>query len=569
MIKLIQYVIHSFRIISSPKQKKKAAWGLFFSSVQAVSDVIGLAAIVPVLMLAIDGNFLEKSSKLRVIYRFFNFNSEGQFLISLIILVLLFFIVKNIFAIWVQYYVKQNAAEVVARATKIKYQQFILKEYQEIVDKGTPDFINLVMNIPYHYATGMLLPFMNFFSEALIILLFCSFILYNPLVFFVVILVLTPAIYIINKSIKNQIVNLGKVSGELREEVLNELNLGINGITEIKINKVSGYFIHKFVKKQLAYAKNEMKSLTVQTIPSRLLEIVALLAVVILVIYGFFYSTNPSEVRILGALFVISIFRLIPAVNRVMVSMMNIKIYKYTADELLKSAQNQKEKSNPIAFTKEIKLKNIVYQYPGSDFPLIKNINLALKTGEVVGLTGDSGSGKSTIVKILLQLLKQKSGDIVIDGKVLTEKSELTWQQMIGYVGQQPYVLNGTIKENVGLAEEDADDEVIKNALSMAGLKEYATEKMIRYKVGENGAKLSEGQKHRLALARVIYKGQKIIILDETTSALDDKTEDRVMNTLKNLAENQFCLLIIAHRKNVLDNCHRVYTLQNKELKET
>lgn len=568
MIKLIRYVIYSFRILSNPKQKKKAVWGLFFSAIQAISDVVGLAAIVPVLMLAIDGNFLEKSSKLRYVYSLFNFQSEGHFLIILIVLVLLFFIIKNIFAIWVQYFMKQNAAEVVERATKIKYQQFILKEYQEIVDNGTPDFINLVMNIPYHYATGMLLPFMNLFSELLIILLFSAFILYNPVVFLVVLIVLAPAVYLINRSIKNQIVNLGKVSGELREEVLNELNLGINGITEIKLNKVSGYFIHKFVKKQFAYAKNEMKSLTIQAIPGRLLEIVALLAVIILVIYGFFFSTNPSEVRILGALFVISIFRLIPAVNRVMVSLMNIKIYKYTADELLKSAQNQKEKSNPISFQKEIELKNITYQFQGSDYPLFADVNLNIRTGEIIGLTGESGSGKSTLIKILLQLLKQKSGKIIIDGKELTEKAELTWQQMIGYVGQQPYILKGTIKENVALAESEVDSLKVMNALELAGLKDLITEDFLDYEVGENGARLSEGQKQRLALARVIYKGQKIIILDETTSALDDETEQRVMNTLKNLANNQFCLLIIAHRKNVLNNCHRVYKFNNKKLIE-
>ena len=266
----------------------------------------------------------------------------------------------------------------VAKSTQLKYKQFVNKDYHEIITKGTPDFVNLVMNVPYHYATGMLLPFVNLFSEVVVIILFAFFIIYNPMVFLIVLIILAPAVYLINKSIKSRIVNIGVVSGELREEALEELNLGISGITEIKLNKVSGYFIANFVKKQYAYARNEMKSLTVQAVPSRILEIIALLGVIILVIYGYFFSTNPSEVRVLGALFVISIFRLIPAINRVLVSLMHIKIYKYTADELLKSATHVEQHSSPITFNDLIEISNLSYTYPGSDFELFKQVNLSI-----------------------------------------------------------------------------------------------------------------------------------------------------------------------------------------------
>jgi len=563
-MKLIKYLLYSFHKIANPRDRKRAKKALLLSFFQSIADVVGLAAIVPVLMLAIDGDFLEKSSKLRYFYKLFHFKSEAQFLIVLIIAVFIFFVLKNTFSIWLQVYIKKTAAHVVAKSTQLKYKQFVNKDYHEIITKGTPDFVNLVMNVPYHYATGMLLPFVNLFSEVVVIILFAFFIIYNPMVFLIVLIILAPAVYLINKSIKSRIVNIGVVSGELREEALEELNLGISGITEIKLNKVSGYFIANFVKKQYAYARNEMKSLTVQAVPSRILEIIALLGVIILVIYGYFFSTNPSEVRVLGALFVISIFRLIPAINRVLVALMHIKIYKYTADELLKSATYVEQHSSPITFNDLIEISNLSYTYPGSDFELFKQVNLSIRKGELIGLTGASGSGKSTLVKILLRLYKADSGKIMVDGEEISDRNELSWQQLIGYVGQQPYILKGTIAENVALAEvDDLNEGKIIESLTLAGLHDFANQNMLSYNVGEGGIKISEGQKQRLAIARVIYKGNKIIILDESTSALDEETERKVLETLKELANNTFSILIIAHRKSILEACNRVYQLEN------
>lgn len=561
-MKLLRELIASFVILASPKQKKLAVWGLVLHAIQSIADVFGLAAIVPVLMLAIDGDFLAKSSKLRYVFHLFSFQSEAQFLIVLITLVFLFFVLKNLFAIWVQQFTKANAAQIVSRATRIKYTHFIQREYSDIIQKGSPDFINLVMNIPYHYVTGMLLPFMNLFSEVLIVILFSVFILYNPVVFLIIIIILGPSIYLINRSIKSRIVNLGRVSGDLREEVLEELNIGLDGITEIKLNKVSNYFIERFVNKQYKYAQNEMKSLIMQSIPSRMLEILALIGVIVLVIYGFFISENPSEIRVLGALFVISIFRLIPAINRILVALMHIKIYKYTAEELVKSAEVYKNNNHPILFKKEIQLNDISFRHKDSKESLLKNVSMSIPKGELVGITGKSGSGKSTLIKIILTLLKAESGKILVDSKEINKSNELSWQQMIGYVGQVPYILKGNIRENVALAKPESKDSDILEALNLAGLHEFATSSDLDYQVGEKGVKLSEGQKQRLALARVIFKKQSIIILDETTSALDEKTEGKVMNTLQELAKKQFTIIIIAHRNSVLNACSTNYKLE-------
>ena len=558
----------TLKVVALPSQLFRLKKGLFLTVFQALADVIGLAAIVPVLMLAIDGDFLEKSSKLRWLYSFSPFTTESSFLIGLIVLVLLFFIGKNLFAYWVQHYIKKVSSSIVAQATQIKYTHFINKEYQEIIDKGTPDFVNNVMNIPYHFVTGMLLPFVTLFSELAIVLFFSTFILYNPLVFLILIFTLGPAVYLINKSIKAKVLQIGEVSGKLREDALNELNLGINGITEIKLHQISGFFISRFVKKQFQYARNELKSLQMQSVPSRVLELIALVGVAFLVIYGYLFSDNPSEIRVLGALFVICIFRLIPAINRSLVSLMHLKMFSYTADELQKAASYYQNSSENIFFNNKISFNNISYAFPNADFNLLENISFEIKKSELVGLAGESGTGKSTLVKVLLRLLKEKKGEILVDGTPLTQENELCWQSLIGYVGQQPYILKGSVLENIAMAEiGEIDKNKIISSLKLAGLDQFATEEGIYYNVGENGVFLSEGQKQRLALARVIYKGNTFIVLDETTSALDEATEKKVVDTLKALANKGFTILIVAHKKTILQECHKVYEICNRKIK--
>jgi len=566
-LKLIAYFIKSFLAIVPKTYKKKSKKILFLVAIQSIADVVGLAAIVPVLMLAIDGHFLEKSQKLRSVYEHFDFNTEAQFLIVLIIFVFIFFTIKNWFAFWLQHYIKKTTSGIVAHCTDIKYRHFIEKEYEEIISKGTPDFINSVMNIPFHYATGMLLPFINLFSETLVVILFAFFAFYNPMVFLVLLLCLGPAIFLINRAIKSKIVHLGEISGKLREDALKELNIGISGLTEIKVSNLGAFFIERFVEKQFSYTKNEMRSMTYQSVPSRMLELMALLAIIILVIYGFFYCDNPSEVRILGALFVISIFRLIPAINRILVALMHLKIYKYTTDQLLEAANYASAAQQNILFQDQIKIDHLYYIYPNADFYTLTNINLTIKKGSIVGLTGVSGSGKTTLIKVLLKLVSPSKGCIYADNLAIDEKLTMAWQKKIGYVGQITYIFDGTIKENVCLGKsEQIDMPMLKSVLQQCGLEEFSSEKMLAYQVGENGIKLSEGQKQRLCLARVLYKKSEILILDETTSALDDETENLIGKTLQQLAKNKVSIIIIAHRKNILRYCDEIYEIKDKNL---
>ena len=150
---------------------------------------------------------------------------------------------------------------------------------------------------------------------------------------------------------------------------------------------------------------------------------------------------------------------------------------------------------------------------------VLRDVSLEVKSGARIAIIGTSGSGKSTLVKILLRLYKADSGKIMVDGEEISDRNELSWQQLIGYVGQQPYILKGTIAENVALAEvDDLNEGKIIESLTLAGLHDFANQNMLSYNVGEGGIKISEGQKQRLAIARVIYKGNKIIILDKDKS---------------------------------------------------
>lgn len=252
---------------------------------------------------------------------------------------------------------------------------------------------------------------------------------------------------------------------------------------------------------------------------------IALVGIALLVVYAYFYSNdNIGQVRALAALFAIAIFRMLPAANRVLQSLMHLKLSAYTMDQLKPVVSESAIKKEHIGhFQQEITMKNIHFAF--SDKPdIIRALDLSIRKGECVGIRGISGAGKTTLVKLLMGFYLPKTGEIYVDGNIIDEsKSTL---ELFAYLGQDPYIINGTIEDNVVFGSEDKQKSKILKALEMAAFSwPEAGENWLDAEVGDHGSRLSEGQKQRLAMARAIYHDSEILILDEPSSALDDATE--------------------------------------------
>lgn len=542
-----------------------------FGSGIALADIIGLGSMVPVLMLAIDHSFLEKSSKLRAIYSFFEFASEAAFLKVLIGLILLFFIVKNLLALWLYRYIRKVAISISADLAGKSFDYvFRHNAFETVAAKGA-GFNDLVMFTPYYFVSGIYMPYLNLISEITVVfMLVLVFTIYNPTILFLIVGFLGSAFWFVNRFTRNRITSLGEQGSIAREKALKQLNIGVGGFADIKTHGVEGYFKSRFLDQFFRFSSTGIKAVNYQLIPARINEFVALLGIVVLVVYAYFFSDdNIGEVRVLAALFAISVFRLIPAANRILQSLMHLKMNAYTIGQLQQVTESPGKQPVEPVLKDAVELKDVTFSYGNKGEQVVfDSTSLTIRKGDVIGISGPSGIGKTTLAKLLLGYFSPDSGSIFIDGKDVSNGYEFF--RLFGYMGQEPYIVNGTVADNVALGIEpgNRNPERIRECLKSAALELKGQSDLLDCEVGESGSMLSEGQRQRLVLARELYRDAPVLILDEPTSALDAETEDGVLETLKMLKNSGRTMIIIAHRERIFEFCTVVYTIENQNIKK-
>jgi len=356
---------------------------------------------------------------------------------------------------------------------------------------------------------------------------------------------------------------------------LKNLTQGLNGIKIVKIFNKENIFINKFNLNSFRSAKVGQYASIFNQIPRLSIEFISVFLLIIFMLFNVENSSNLLNYFPKIALFGAAAFRLLPSINRLA---NNFQILRYASPVVSKIYEefplkgeenhNQKNVSNFI-FNKEIKIENLSFKYPENNENILENITLEIKSGESIGIVGETGSGKSTLVDIICGLLRCNEGSFLIDGHKIKEENIKAWQQNIGYVPQNVYLLDDTIKENIIFGKKTNDRNI--NSLSES-IKSAQLENLISNLpngletiVGERGARLSGGQIQRIGIARALDNNPKLLIFDESTSALDTKTERELIKDIIKLKANK-TLILISHRLSVLENCDRIYEVKDKKI---
>lgn len=565
-------------LLDSGEKKRlgMVALGMIF---MALIEVVGVGSIMPFMAVAAKPEVIHTNQYLRSVYEFFNFKSDKTFLIALGIAMLTFLLTTNVSHAVVQY-IKVRFTSMRRHTLSLRLlKSYLGQQYPFFLNRNSYDFIKNINTEITHMISGTLMQFLEFMSRLIQIVLLSVFLfIVNPLSTLGItaaILVLYGGIYaFVRKTLKN----LGSERFDLNTERSKIVSEAFWAIKEVKILGIEPNFISEYSPPSKRLARNESLNEIIGDVPKFALETVAFSAIIFFVLYTIISSGGFADAAAAVSLYAYAGYRLMPAVQNMFKALTKLRYGASTADRLYEEfistangISNLKAIAmERIAFKESVTLENISFTYPGIARPVIENLSLAIPANSLVGFAGKTGSGKTTLVDILLGLLRPQTGTIRIDGTIIDEESIRSWQTNLGYVPQNIYLSNDSVAANIafGIPKKEVDIEAVEYAARMAQIHDFVTSELkdgYWTEIGERGIRLSGGQRQRIGIARALYRNPPVLIMDEATSALDHHTEEAVMDAIDALS-GQKTILLIAHRVSTLRKCDIIYQMEKGKI---
>ena len=385
--------------------------------------------------------------------------------------------------------------------------------------------------------------------------------------------------YTVYRTMKNAIDRSGMaVAASAAQESRTTLN-AMNGIREVLIYRQQPVFFDRYVEACRAGLRARSFLTIAPPIPSWILETFGFS--VIPVTIWLLIDTENAPMPIIASvvtMVMLAAWRILPILNRSLGCLVLVRSVQPMAFKCLERLEAIREQNLPprpepdprFRFQRAITLENVTFRYPSAEWPSLDGISFSIRKGTQVGIVGPSGAGKSTLIGILSGLMPPESGLFLVDGEAVTGARLAAYCARVGYVPQTPYIMSGTIAENVAFSQwgKPYDEEKVRRACRMAALDVVEKDpRGIDYPIGEHGAGLSGGQAQRVSIARALYAGPEILILDESTSSLDQGTEAAIMETIRRL--KGMTVIIIAHRLTTVEHCDDIVWIQDGKVVKT
>lgn len=567
------------------KREKKKLLILFILMVfAALFETIGIGLIVPFVGIATNPGMIQEQAILSYIYELFMFRSTTGFVIFSVVFLLSIFILKNLYLLvfnYVQYRVILNQQVKLSREL---FKEYLTKPYTFHLQRNTSNLLRNVNEEVPKVFQGIILSGFQLLTEGLVITFILILLLFtSPVATITASVLLGVSVLLFFKVFRKKVSHLGKEQQKVSGAIIKWVNQGLGASKEVKVSGKENFFINAYTKQSLIKAINSRYMKMLELVPRLFIETLLVSIVLITMLIIIFQGTDTTQLVSTMALFAMAAFRLMPSINRVVALITTIRYSQPALDVIYEDLFINKEQisnTNHLkrvysikgkkTFNKAIQLDKVSFRYPNQTEYSVKEVSLSIPIGQSVAFIGQSGAGKTTVVDIILGLLKPEQGDVLVDGENLYDQLSL-WQQKIGYIPQSIFLSDDTIRGNVafGIDGKKIDDNEVWRALEQAQLKDFveALPNKLEATVGERGVRLSGGQRQRIGIARSLYHNPEILFMDEATSALDNDTEKDIMKAIDDL-KGEKTLIIIAHRLSTIENCDIVYKMNKSRLVE-
>jgi ATP-binding cassette, subfamily B, bacterial PglK len=557
--------------------KRKIFFIVFLSLISSFIDIIGLGLIGPY------ASFVINPETFNLKDTFFNFSffkdkNYDYIIIMFSIILILVFIIKAIFLLFIKYYLASfiyNSQVELQKKTMLNIQQ---KDYLEILKSHTSGATEDIQGLVKVFTSKVLFAFMNLLNDIILVSIIFIFLVYTQTFFILILLAfLIPMSILYIYFLRPKLIYYGMQTSKASKNIFKTIKEAIEGFKEITILGKGNFFLEKLISNAKQNSRYAIRFTIISISPRLFLEIIMISFVVCFFLINKFYLKNTDLVSTF-AVIAFGIVRLLPSFTQIVGSINNFNNGRFATNKLYNELkifsekeidQSLKEKSQnqKISF-ENLEIKNLSFGYEVNNF-IFSNLNLKINKGDIIGLIGQSGSGKTSLIDIILGLVKSNEGEILINNKIIINDENIeTWRKCIAYLPQENFIFDGSIKDNIIFSKDDLiNNEKLKEVIQQAEISNFIKNLPERENtmIGEKGSRLSGGQKQRLSLARALYHGKDILILDEALNALDLETQNEILEQLKKLSKNK-TFILVTHDKNTLKYCNKILRLENKKI---
>lgn len=572
-------LISMLRYIFDRRDKGKLLLLLMVIVIGSFLELTGVMVFMPFVEIIADQSTIEKTWYLRTAYEFFGFSSHKSFMVAFSGGIIAVYLIKNIYLVLEKSYIFKFSYNTQMKLSIRLLGTYMKEPYtfhlnnniatlQRSLQEDTSRFMQVVMYslelVAELAVCGVMVIYLMVVSKSMTIIVL------GLLVVFVGLFLLTTRKYSRKLGLDNQ-----RYQGKLFQW----MNQALGGIKEIKILGRESYFTDAYQGYYKKYAKGLWIARTISILPKYTVETVAmtgmLLAIIVKLLFGeadmIYYISQLAA-------FAVAAMRLMPSVGRINEHATNM-VFALPSVELiyrdLKTVEEyigvqDREEKEAWQLQDAIEVQGVTYCYPNTKEAVIDGAAIRIEKGKTVAFIGSTGSGKTTMVDIILGLLSPQKGRVMADYINVHEKPK-TFHAQVGYIPQVIYLSDDTIRNNIafGVREDEIDEEAVLAAMKKAQLAEFIESLPLGLDtiVGDRGVRLSGGQRQRIGIARALYHDPEILVLDEATSALDNETESAVMEAIENL-QGMKTMIIIAHRLTTIRNVDTIYEVEKGRIVE-
>lgn len=577
-------ILKKMNLLLDRRQKRTMIVLIVMMLVGGVLESLGISMLVPIVTVVVDPAAVGESKVLSALYDGLGMESNAQFAVFLLLAFVGMTVIKNIYLFFQQklqlkfVYTNQFAT---SRRMMIN---FMKRPYEYYLDADTSVIQrNITSDVNNMY--GLILSCLQLFSECIVfVCLVVALFLYSDAMMIMAMAVLMVILlFVIKKVLKPIMIRAGQENQEFYSGLYKWIEQSVMGIKEIKIGCKENYFINEYAKCGAGYVNAVQKYNLFNATPRLLIETVCITGMVGYFVLTIGRGTELTELLPQLTALAAAAMRLLPSVNRINNYQTSISYFEPffmgVSDNLQEEIHDgkmtydaevyrKKQSIEKLPLKESIRLEDITYKYPNTEKLIFDHAGMEIPIGASVGIVGVTGSGKTTIVDVLLGLLQMESGKILADGVDVSGHYE-AWLKNIGYIPQTIFMIDDSIRRNVafGVPEEEIDEDKVWRALEEAALDDFVRSlpEGLETGIGERGIRISGGQRQRISIARALYEDPEVLVLDEATSALDNDTEAAIMDSINRL-HGKKTLVIIAHRLQTIEKCDMVYRVTDGKI---